>query len=92
MLIHVISGIHLVTWRVRGKRPDADAATAAPLAAAQKPMELARAHGGRVKCETTPILPKEPSDTCFKDEHKGQKKNKSPNLTLAVKYEQRLHR
>lgn len=82
MLIHVISGIHLVTWRVRGRQPDADAATAAALAAAQKPMELARAHGGRVKCETTPILPKEPSDTWFKDEHEGQKEQKpKPNVS-----------
>lgn len=32
MLIHVISGLHLVAWRVRGKRPDADAATAAAAA------------------------------------------------------------
>lgn len=38
MLIHVISGIHLMTWSVREKRPDADTNTAAALAMAQKLM------------------------------------------------------
>lgn len=80
MLIRIISGIHPVTWSVRGKRPDADADTAAALAAAQKRMEPAWENGGRVKRamrETQVIQLKEPSNTCLKREHEGKKKQKN---------------